>query len=819
MFDSKFGVLTRTLVCLMATASIGCSASFAQDSDGSQQPRVSDSSIGDQSQQSAVAMPTFRNLPRNLLAEEKAFWISPGRLRSKDSLWLVPLGFAVGTMLATDRYVPGQLSLSSSTQKSFGTISNAGLFGFAAASGGAYLLGSWKGDEHLRSSGFIAGEAMIQSLALGEGFKLLAGRERPDEGDHLGKFRRGGSSFPSEHSMLAWSTAAVFAQAYPSKLTKFIAYGGAAAVSASRVLAYKHFPSDALVGSTLGYLIGTKVYRMHQPGSKDDRIFGSFERDINDADSKHIGSPYVPVDNWVYPALDRLSALGYVNSDFKGLRPWTRMEFARLLEEAGEAIESEPEVSVEATLLYAELSREFAIEMGKEPNGSVESANLTFDSAYVRATNIAGKPLTDGFHFSQTLVNDFGRPYQEGFNTVGGTAVRGSAGPLSFYVREEFQRAPGAPALPDNTAHVISAADYGTPLISPVATPATTRGRLLDAYVGLTVFDTEFSFGKQTLNWGPTSMGSFLLSDNAEPMMMFRMNRTKPFTLPWIFRWLGPGRADAFLGQMSGYKFLDPTLSYVITPVRQQPWVEGQKVSFKPTPNLEIGIGHTSVFAGTGVGLTVSSFWSSLASTGNGKGRKDPGDRRASFDLAYKLPGVRNRAQFYMDSFVDDEVNPIPYVRRSAINAGLYFPSLPKLKKLDLRMEGGYTDAPAIPDSGFFYLNIHYRSGYTNNGNLLGNWIGRDGRAVLVSSTWWASPHNNVKVSFRDHRVDPTFALGGRLQDFSVSTNWMLKRDLALGVSTQYERWRFPALALDRNSNFASTIQLTYAPNSRLWSR
>jgi len=50
------------------------------------------------------------------------------------------------------------------------------------------------------------------------------------------------------------------------------------------------------------------------------------------------GSTYVPVDNWIYPALDRLHALGYVDSAFLGLRPWTRGSVRLMLEEVEEAL-------------------------------------------------------------------------------------------------------------------------------------------------------------------------------------------------------------------------------------------------------------------------------------------------------------------------------------------------------------------------------------------------------------------------------------------------------------------------------------------------
>ena len=52
--------------------------------------------------------------------------------------------------------------------------------------------------------------------------------------------------------------------------------------------------------------------------------------------TEDMGSPYVPLDSWVYPAFDRLIARGRIQTAYVGLRPWTRLECARLLQEAEE---------------------------------------------------------------------------------------------------------------------------------------------------------------------------------------------------------------------------------------------------------------------------------------------------------------------------------------------------------------------------------------------------------------------------------------------------------------------------------------------------
>jgi hypothetical protein len=55
---------------------------------------------------------------------------------------------------------------------------------------------------------------------------------------------------------------------------------------------------------------------------------------------RSFGSSYVELDSWVYPAIERLAALGYISNEFLGMRPWTRIECAHLILEAGDAIDS-----------------------------------------------------------------------------------------------------------------------------------------------------------------------------------------------------------------------------------------------------------------------------------------------------------------------------------------------------------------------------------------------------------------------------------------------------------------------------------------------
>ena len=385
---------------------------------------------------------TVQHLPINLLEDQLSIWTSPSRVRSRDMQWLVPLGLTIGISIATDRWVPRQIDSNPHTAYRFGQISNAGVFGIAAVAGGTYLAGRFQKKEHQRKAGFLAGQAMLNSLIVGETLKVGFGRERPFEGTGRGKFWNGGNSFPSDHSMLAWSAAAVMAHEYPGWASKLLIYGGATTVSLSRVLAEKHFPSDVIVGGALGYLIGRKVSSLHDSEGNNYAQYGSFATEERRDRNASSASVYVPMDSWIYPAFDRLIALGYVKSGIVGMRPWTRSECKRLLDEAEETGSIE---LTEPARIFETLQKEFGRAESLDDNDNVSAV---LENVYTRVTAMSGQPLADDYNFGSTIVNDFGRPFQEGFNTVTGFSGRAKVGSLSFYARENFSMLRERPHCP-----------------------------------------------------------------------------------------------------------------------------------------------------------------------------------------------------------------------------------------------------------------------------------------------------------------------------------------------------------------------------------
>jgi capsule assembly protein Wzi len=509
-----------------------------------------------------------------------------------------------------------------------------------------------------------------------------------------------------------------------------------------------------------------------------------------------------------------------IPSGLLGLRPWTRMECARMLGEAT-GMSNEPYID-EGSRLYAVLAQEFAPELDHP-----ERRYLQLDSVYFRGTGISGQPLTDGFHFGQTIVNDFGRPYQQGFNAVAGFSGSSSFGPMGFYVRGEYEHAPSAPGFSQAVQDAIQIADQ-KPLIpaSPVA--AFDKFRLLDAYVMFNFKGWQASFGRQSL-WTSSTQDPFLWGDNAEPVIMFRLDQTMPRKMPsFLGRLLGPYRSELWFGRLDGAHFVGATPVGTVfsepEPLARQPFVTGFKINFKPTPNFEFGVGKTGLFGGPFFPVTLHTFGNSMFSptqphTTGISG--DPGDRRSTFDFSYRIPGLRNWLVLYNDSFVEDEISPIGYPRRAAQNQGLYMPQLPFLHKMDLRVEGGYTNLPGLiqpPGGGFFYWNVRYLDGYTNNGNIIGNaTLGRQAIAFRAQSTYWVAADKTIQVGYRNQQVDSMFLQGGSLRDIYLHSEWSFNKQVSLTSFVQYEWWNFPLLSNgNQRNNFTASFQLTYRPHWKI---
>ncbi len=589
---------------------------------------------------------------------------------------------------------------------------------------------------------------------------------------------------------------------------------------------------------------------------------GSQSADDSDCQPVTRGSPYIPVDSWIYPAVLRLYALGYVDTVYLGLRPWTRASVSRMLDETEERLEDvdQGQTASEAEGLYDALKRELRDDNWK--SCEVDKGTVHVESVYSVARAISGTPLDDSYHLGSTIVNDYGRPFANGFNNYSGASGYASAGRFVLYVRGEFQGAPSTAGYSSALAQTLSSVDQtlyfvpsNTPPYGPTTVvynqatipqgtiPTATQGRFLEAYVSYEYLNHVFSFGKQDEWLGPAQGGSFAYSNNAQNIYAFHIDRVEPLEVPLLSRLTGPFRYEFLVGELQGHTYMpnpayeanpSPAVANVTNP--GNPWVHLEKINFRPTSNLELGFERTVIWGGKGhEPITIKSFLRSFFSLSSPECQvptpadpnppcakddsDDPGARFASFDFSYRLPFVRNWLLLYCDSEVHDDVSPADAPRRASWRPGLYLSHVPGIPKLDVRVEGISTDPPvSTSNSGrFMYYEGIERQGYTNKGQLFGDWIGREDKGGQGWITYHLSGNESIQIGLRDQKAAKDFIPGGTtLNEINFRAVKRVGKDFEMKGDFTYEHWKAPIYLSGQQTVTTTTIQLTWFPGRKV---
>jgi hypothetical protein len=558
------------------------------------------------------------------------------------------------------------------------------------------------------------------------------------------------------------------------------------------------------------------------------------------------GSPYIPVDSWVYPAVMRLYSMGYIDHVYLGMRPWTRASLSHMLEDIDAQFRDagmygDPTTG-EAQDIYAALIRFLHYDAGKLC--LTHQGNSDIESVYSMGRSISGTPLRDSFHLGSTIINDYGRPYEKGLNNYSGASGYATAGRFTLYVRGEFQGAPSAAGYSTALAQMLSAVDYTTFLnaatwlpynqatipMGPIATA--TDGRFLEAYVSAHVLNHEISFGKQD-NWlGPGLGGGMAYSNNADNIYSFRINRVEPIYIPLLSRITGLFRYDFMVGPLRGHTYM-PNPAYIANPSTNlpnvinpgDPWVHVEKVSFKPTRDLEFGFERSVIWGGQGhepinLHSFLRSFFSFDAVNSAVKySAQDPGARFGAFDFTYRLPFPRNWLTLYADSDAHDAPSPLFKPLHGTIRPGLYLSHFPGIPKLDLRVEAADTDSTYRSSIGgrYQYWEVIQVQGYTNQGQLFGDWIGREGKGGQGWITYHLSGNEWLQVGVRNQKAAKDFIPGGTtLNDINFQAVKRIGKDFEINGNFTYERWKAPIYLPGQQTVTSTTIQLTWFPKRKI---
>ena len=213
---------------------------------------------------------SWTKLVPNILSDEKQIWTFPRKLGQR-KYW-IPTAAIVGVtagLVALDPVTAPYFRRTSSFDGFNHVFSgNATAIGTIVAPVSLYAAGLMRKDSKMQSTALLAGEAVANAEILTTVMKDIDRRLRPAALSPNGDFDdawfadhsrilRSNGSFPSGHTIAAFSVATVVARSYGThhRWIPYVAYGSAALVGFSRVSLSSHFVSDVFMGGALGYSI------------------------------------------------------------------------------------------------------------------------------------------------------------------------------------------------------------------------------------------------------------------------------------------------------------------------------------------------------------------------------------------------------------------------------------------------------------------------------------------------------------------------------------------------------------------------------------
>ena len=359
----------------------------------------------------------------------------------------------------------------------------------------------------------------------------------------------------------------------------------------------------------------------------------------------------VQCEDEVYSVLEEMEAVGAIDSQIYGIKPFTEKEVLRLLTEAW------TKRDLLTPYLKARLHRLLRI----------YKSRAEAETAYLKPVE---DPYLAHFHVHKKPPENIrGRDLKRNNVDVGFESKLYLSSHLLFHSQLEL-------ANQEKRGHY------------------TAETRFLMGYGKIGFGKLALEFGVDSVWWGQSYTGTLLTSLNPPPYeKLVKLELENPILLPWVFKYLGLFKFSLFLSKLNSKKRVVP-----------HPWLMGLKINFKPIPSLEIGINRAVMFGGKGRSVSLSTV---LFAKGENveKPSKTEGDQKAGFDIRFR---PFRHLVLYWEGGAEDRSRGILLSDWSHI-IGAYAPGL--MNRLNLRFEYASITSPwyhhhVYPSGYTYYGNI-----------------------------------------------------------------------------------------------------------------
>ncbi len=442
-------------------------------------------------------------------------------------------------------------------------------------------------------------------------------------------------------------------------------------------------------------------------------------------------STNIPLDSPIYAYLDKLAGFGLISSDIKGIKPFSKSEAARLIQEAQKGLpehSSDDQTFARALIMRIRELIPREVSRIEEPDFKPRLFDVSpVSSLRLRYVYLDGTP----------------RSYERQVHDPGGDGVFGIGSglrPDNPYPSPVTQRgSEGTPMIENNNGAVYrrghnaelrwAAEGHIGDMFSGLAEPviqyaqqdSDARLKLNRGYIKLGGDWLELQVGKDE-NWlGFGYRGNITLTNNAENFTQVKLSSPEPFKVRYV-------------GDMKYTLIVSRFEKTVTGGVERQPWFYALKLSAKPTDRLEIGFNLGRQVGGPGVNNSIGDTLRGLI----GGTYNDNSNGLAGFEARYRIPWLRN-LELFGEFSGEDTAGFWPIVESYV--AGFYVPRLTDDGRNDLRFE-------FFQGNQILYTHGTFPAGYIHNNMPIGHSQGGASQDFFTRYSHWFDVRNNLALEY-----------------------------------------------------------------------
>lgn len=275
-----------------------------------------------------------------------------------------------------------------------------------------------------------------------------------------------------------------------------------------------------------------------------------------------------------------------------------------------------------------------------------------------------------------------------------------------------------------------------------------------------------FSIGRKPIFWGQADSGPLVLSDNATSFDGIQIS-TLSQRWPWIFKYLGQLKAEMFLARNSND--------------RENPhdWFTGIRLGTTPFDLFEMNASF--VYQAGGDRAKSASITDTLVEVLGGRVETGAGDddvssvtnRSVSLDFRVNLSDLEWPTTFYWENYLEDCCGSVTDIIKKSYGYAFGVYTLTSALPVAHKMRIEYV---RIPNSAYF--NGDRVDGWSNEGALIGNPVGRDSERLKLS---WKKLFASIDTTFHLEALWQRRLRTGELvrsdirasfSDFDIETAW-----------------------------------------------